>query len=203
VSYVNFGQRRLSAVVAALRIGASQWSYRLEIEYSFFSNMEIAMKMKQALRCTTAISIALLFSAAYADDTTNSSTGTSTKTQASEPLTGKQKATGIGAATGAVAGAVVGGPVGAVVGAGIGGYVGHEGTDANGRPPASPTSHATDSTVRKAQAALNDKGYDAGTVDGRWGPSTQSAVRRFQAKNGLAESGTLDSSTLSALGVGG
>jgi len=163
------------------------------------------MKMKHALRCTTAISIALLFSTAYAaDDATNSSTGTSsTKTQASEPMTGKQKATAIGATTGAVAGAVVGGPIGAVVGAGVGGYVGHEGTDANGRAPTSPAPHATDSTVRKAQAALNDKGYDVGTVDGRWGPSTQSAVRRFQAKNGLAESGTLDGSTLSALGVKG
>ena len=156
--------------------------------------METAMKIKQALRHTTAISIALLLSTAYAAD--------DGKTQTSEPLTGKQKATAIGATTGAVAGAVVGGPVGAVVGAGIGGYVGHEGTDANGRPPAS-TPHATDSTVRKAQAALNDKGYDAGTVDGRWGPSTQSAVRRFQTKNGLAESGTLDSTTLSALGVKG
>ena len=66
-----------------------------------------------------------------------------------------------------------------------------------------PSSHATDSTVRQAQAALNDKGYDAGAVDGRWGPSTQNAVRRFQASNGLAENGTLDSSTLSALGVKG
>lgn len=160
------------------------------------------MKINHALRHTTAISIALLFSTAYAvDDASTSSTGaSSSNTQASQPLSGKQKATAIGATTGAVAGAVVGGPVGAVVGAGVGGYVGHEGTDANGRPP---TSQATDSTVRKAQAALNDKGYDAGTTDGRWGPSTQSAVRRFQAKNGLAESGTLDSSTLSALGVKG
>lgn len=163
------------------------------------------MNTKHALRCTTAVSVALLFSTAcLADDATTSSTGTSsTKTQPSQPLTGKQKATAIGAGTGAVAGAVVGGPVGAVVGAGVGGYVGHEGTDANGRPPTSSPSHATDSTVRQAQAALNDKGYDAGAVDGHWGPSTQSAVRRFQAKNGLAETGTLDNSTLSALGVKG
>jgi phage tail tape-measure protein len=122
-----------------------------------------------------------------------------------QPMTGKQKATAIGAGTGAVAGAVVGGPVGAVVGAGVGGFVGHEGTDANGHVSDAnrhiSASHATDSTVRKAQAALNDEGYDAGTVDGRFGPNTESTVRRFQATSGLTESGTLDSSTLSALGV--
>jgi murein L,D-transpeptidase YcbB/YkuD len=160
------------------------------------------MSMKHALRCTTAISLGLVLSTAYAaGDTVTSSTGTSsTKTQTSEPLTGKQKATAIGATTGAVAGAVVGGPVGAVVGAGVGGYVGHEGTDANGHVP---TSHASDSTIRRAQAALNEQGYNVGTVDGRWGPNTHSAVRRFQAKSGLTENGTLDSSTLKALGVNG
>jgi uncharacterized membrane protein len=159
------------------------------------------MNMKQAIHCTTAISLALVLSTSHAaDSTTSTNDTTSNKAQSSEPMTGKQKATAIGATTGAVAGAVVGGPVGAVVGAGIGGVVGHEGTDANGRVNAS---HPTDSTLRKAQAALNEKGYSVGTVDGRWGPATQDAVRRFQAKNGLAETGTLDSSTLSALGVNG
>jgi Putative peptidoglycan binding domain len=152
--------------------------------------MEIAMNIKHTLRCTTAISLALALSTAFAAG----------DAPTSEPMTGKQKATAIGATSGAVAGAVVGGPIGAVVGAGIGGYVGHQGTDANGHVSASPGS---DSTVRKAQAALNDQGYGVGKVDGRWGPNTESAVRRFQAKNGIVESGTLDSSTLSALGVNG
>ena len=152
--------------------------------------MEIAMNIKHAIRCTTAISLALALSTAFAAG----------DAATSEPMTGKDKATAIGATSGAVAGAVVGGPIGAVVGAGIGGYVGHQGTDANGHVSTSP---ASDSTVRKAQTALNDKGYDAGKVDGRWGPSTESAIRRFQAKNGIAESGTLDSSTLNALGVNG
>jgi phage tail tape-measure protein len=163
------------------------------------------MNTKYAVRCTTAISLALVLSTAYAagDAATSSAEPSSTNTQRSEPLTGKQKATAIGATSGAVAGAVVGGPVGAVVGAGIGGYVGHEGTDAHGHVSTSPTSNASDSTIRRAQAALNEQGYDVGPVDGRWGPNTESAVRRFQAKSGLAESGTLDSSTLSALGVRG
>ena len=160
------------------------------------------MNMNQAVRCTTALSLALVLSTSYAagDATTSSNETSSTKAQSSESMTGKQKATAIGATTGAVAGAVVGGPIGAVVGAGIGGVVGHQGTDANGHVS---TSHPTDSTVRSAQMALNDQGYSVGTVDGRWGPTTQNAVRRFQAKNGLTETGTLDSSTLSALGVHG
>jgi hypothetical protein len=160
------------------------------------------MNMKNATRYTTALSLALVLSSSYAaGDAAPSATETSsTKAQTSEPMTGKQKATAIGATSGAVAGAVVGGPIGAVVGAGIGGYVGHQGTDANGHVS---TSNATDSTVRRAQAALNDRGYDVGVVDGRFGPNTQNAVRRFQAKSGLTESGALDSSTLSALGVNG
>ena len=122
------------------------------------------MNMKYAMRCATAVSLALVLSTSYAaGDGKNTSTQATDKT--SQPMTGKQKATAIGAGTGAVAGAVVGGPVGAVVGAGIGGYVGHEGTDANGKVSSTPAtssshpSHAADSTVRNAQAALNDQGY--------------------------------------------
>lgn len=157
------------------------------------------MNMKYAMHCATAVSLALVLSTSYAEgDAKTTSEASSTNAQTSKPMTGKQKATAIGATTGAVAGAVVGGPVGAVVGAGVGGYVGHEGTDANGRVSAKPVA---DSTVRSAQAALNDQGYNVGAVDGQWGPNTQSAVRRFQAERGLTQSGTLDGATLSALGV--
>lgn len=158
------------------------------------------MDTKHAMRCATAISLALMASTTFAagDAAGNSTGSSSTQSQSAQPLTGKQKATAIGATTGAVAGAVVGGPVGAVVGAGIGGYVGHEGTDANGKVATAP---ASDGTVRGAQAALNDQGFGAGAVDGQWGPNTQRAVRRFQAERGLPQTGALDSATLSALGV--
>jgi hypothetical protein len=158
------------------------------------------MKTMQVLQYATAVSLALAIPAANADNDTRTATTdpTSSNAQNTQPMTGKQKATAIGATTGAIAGAVVGGPVGAVVGAGIGGYVGHEGTDANGKVALEAGSEAT---VRNAQVALNDQGYNAGTADGRFGPITQSAVRRFQAERGLAQTGTLDSSTLSALGV--
>lgn len=156
------------------------------------------MKINHATRYASAIALALTLSTAYATDTSTSSTA--------QPMTGKQKATAIGATTGAVAGAVVGGPVGAVAGAVVGGVVGHEGTDANGKVTSTGSngkvaSGASDSTVRNAQAALNDKGYSVGSVDGQWGPNTQNAVRQFQADKGLTQSGTLDSSTLAALGV--
>jgi peptidoglycan hydrolase-like protein with peptidoglycan-binding domain len=44
-------------------------------------------------------------------------------------------------------------------------------------------------------------GCDAGAVDGRWGPNTQSALRRFQADRGLAPTGLLDDETRTSLGV--
>jgi len=151
------------------------------------------------LRGATTAAVALVLSTAYAAD--NSSTNaTSQATTQTAPMTGKQKATAIGAGTGAVAGAVVGGPVGALIGAGIGGYVGHEGTDANGKT--STASNTSDRTVRNAQTALNAQGYDVGRVDGQFGPNTQNAVRRFQTEHNLAPTGSLTNATLEALGVG-
>jgi peptidoglycan hydrolase-like protein with peptidoglycan-binding domain len=61
---------------------------------------------------------------------------------------------------------------------------------------------ATSPTVRMAQQALNERGYNVGNVDGVWGPGTADAVRRFQQAQDLPDSGALDTQTLSALGVG-
>jgi len=160
--------------------------------------MEIAMNMKHAVRCATAVSFALFVSAPFAADNTTTS---------DQPMTGKQKATAIGAGTGAVAGAVVGGPVGAVVGGVAGAVVGHEGTDANGKVTNTGSSKsnasmaAPDGTVRAAQAALEAQGYSPGSIDGQFGPNTQSALRKFQADKGLAQTGSLDSATKTALGI--
>jgi putative peptidoglycan binding protein len=165
--------------------------------------MERTLKLKNAGLYATALTLALgLSTSSYAagDTTTPSNDTSTTKSQPSEP-TGKQKATAIGATGGAVAGAVVGGPIGAVVGGVAGAYVGHEGTDSHGRVPSSTSSRSSDNNVRRAQEALNAKGYSVGAVDGRWGPNTESAVRSFQEKNGIAASGTLDSATMSALGI--
>jgi osmotically inducible lipoprotein OsmB len=113
-----------------------------------------------------------------------------------------EKGTAIGATSGAVAGAAVGGPIGAAVGAGVGGVVGHE-AEAPGARNAGPSRVAGDmdsNVVRSAQQALNSRGYPV-AVDGKWGASTDNAVRQFQQAQGLPQTGGLDDRTLSALGV--
>lgn len=112
-----------------------------------------------------------------------------------------------GAASGAVAGAVVGGPVGAVIGGVGGAYAGYGTTgysrSTTGEQPVatSATSNYNASTVRAVQQALNDRGYNAGPVNGQWDATTQEALKRFQRASGLPDTGDLGPSTLSALGV--
>ena len=119
----------------------------------------------------------------------------------------KTEGTALGAGGGAVAGAVVAGPVGAVVGGVGGAYAGHEvagkdHTASSSTSYSSSTSTRYDPTlVRDVQQALNDRGYSAGATDGQWGPNTENAVRRFQQASGLPQTGELEGSTLSALGV--
>ncbi len=55
--------------------------------------------------------------------------------------------------------------------------------------------------VRQIQQALNEGGYEAGNVDGRFGDSTISAVCNFQQAQGLEPTGALNPQTISALGV--
>jgi Putative peptidoglycan binding domain/EF hand len=56
--------------------------------------------------------------------------------------------------------------------------------------------------VRKVQQALNDKGHEAGPVDGIWGPRTQRGLRDFQkSQKGMKASGRIDAQTLGALGI--
>ena len=119
----------------------------------------------------------------------------------------KTEGTVAGGAGGAVAGAVVAGPVGAVVGGVGGAYAGHEVAGKNGTatsstsPSSMPASRYDPALVRNVQQALNDKGYNAGSVDGQWGPATEDAVRRFQQASGLPQTGGLEPPTLTALGV--
>ena len=56
-------------------------------------------------------------------------------------------------------------------------------------------------TVRDAQQALKDKGFDPGPVDGLNGPKTRSAVRAFQKQQNLNADGRLGAKTLDTLGV--
>ena len=117
----------------------------------------------------------------------------------------RTEGTAVGAAGGAVAGAVVAGPVGAVVGGVGGAYAGHETTGKSGTVTTTTRTMAPApydvSTIRSVQQALNDRGYNAGPVDGYYGVATQDAVRRFQQTAGLPVTGELGRPTLTALGV--
>jgi hypothetical protein len=55
--------------------------------------------------------------------------------------------------------------------------------------------------VRAVQAALQQKGFHPGTLDGIYGPQTASAVRAFQVANGLVADGEAGPITLAALGL--
>jgi peptidoglycan hydrolase-like protein with peptidoglycan-binding domain len=55
--------------------------------------------------------------------------------------------------------------------------------------------------VKAIQQALKDKGHDPGTVDGVMGSKTRSALRDFQKKEGIKDTGRPDRETMSKLGV--
>jgi hypothetical protein len=57
----------------------------------------------------------------------------------------------------------------------------------------------TGSQVKVLQKALKSLGFSAGTPDGDYGPSTQSAVEQFQASKGLTPDGRFGPKTLNAL----
>ena len=68
-----------------------------------------------------------------------------------------------------------------------------------GYTTAQPSSQGDTSQVSQLQQALNEKGYNVGTVDGQMGPKTKTALRQFQQAQGLSASGQLDSQTMAAL----
>jgi localization factor PodJL len=54
-------------------------------------------------------------------------------------------------------------------------------------------------TVRFAQMALADLGFQAGPVDGQVGPRTRQAIVAYQARAGLPQDGVLDAKTIEKL----
>ena len=56
-------------------------------------------------------------------------------------------------------------------------------------------------TVRKVQEALNEKGYNVGPVDGKWGTKSKQAMKKFQKSEGIQANGKIDTQTLAKLGV--
>ena len=55
--------------------------------------------------------------------------------------------------------------------------------------------------VRKVQATLNARGFQAGETNGRVGPRMREALKEFQKSENLEETGRLNPGTLAALGI--
>jgi peptidoglycan hydrolase-like protein with peptidoglycan-binding domain len=64
-----------------------------------------------------------------------------------------------------------------------------------------PALAQSSATIRDAQQALKDKGFDPGAVDGVNGPATRAAVKKYQAQQNMTPDGVLGPKTLDALGV--
>jgi len=67
------------------------------------------------------------------------------------------------------------------------------------RSPSKDETALSRNTVENMQRQLNHLGFDAGEVDGVIGSMTQSALREFQASNGMIADGYPDRTTLCAL----
>lgn len=57
--------------------------------------------------------------------------------------------------------------------------------------------------IQQAQEALKNQGHDPGPIDGIMGAQTRQALRAFQSKNGLKQTGTLDAETMQKLNIEG
>lgn len=55
--------------------------------------------------------------------------------------------------------------------------------------------------IEAVQWKLRDLGFDAGPINGDFGPKTQAALAQFQLANAIPVSGMLDDKTLDELGV--
>lgn len=64
---------------------------------------------------------------------------------------------------------------------------------------ASVQTSATERTPKEIQAALSQKGFNPGAVDGLWGKKSARALMEFQKSHGLPATGKIDDVTVSAL----
>lgn len=135
---------------------------------------------------------------------------------------------GGGAGVGAVIGVLAGGGKGAAIGTGVGAAAGtaavlmskgHEAEVTPGtefglelvnrvelsRPDVQAAretfSFTSSETIRRAQRALEEQGYDTGVIDGILGSRTQKAIRLFQRDHSLSTTGRLDEQTARTLGI--
>jgi peptidoglycan hydrolase-like protein with peptidoglycan-binding domain len=67
--------------------------------------------------------------------------------------------------------------------------------------PSAGSGRLSTDQVRSAQQALQGTGLNPGPIDGVVGPQTQQAVRDYQKKQNLPQTGQFDAATLQKLGV--
>jgi len=72
--------------------------------------------------------------------------------------------------------------------------------DTNEVQPAPEKIRITPDVVRASQQKLTEEGYKPGTPDGKMGPVTRAAIRKYQEHEGLKVTATLDESTAVAFG---
>ncbi len=75
------------------------------------------------------------------------------------------------------------------------------GAGALSNPPPEDAPTLSRDDVLKLQAALNERGFEAGNPDGIIGPNTRSAIRRYQSSVGLIADGFPGPELLDSLGV--
>jgi peptidoglycan hydrolase-like protein with peptidoglycan-binding domain len=68
-----------------------------------------------------------------------------------------------------------------------------------GEPPAAQAPALTEDQIKQAQEALKMEGLHPGPIDGVVGPRTRQALRAYQARAGLPQTGVLDDPTLQRL----
>ncbi len=75
--------------------------------------------------------------------------------------------------------------------------------DDDGEAPMSLQAGSQGKAVADVQNALKKQGFDPGPADGRFGATTESAVRAFQTSRGLMADGVVGQATWQALGLRG
>lgn len=66
-------------------------------------------------------------------------------------------------------------------------------------PAATGTPMVSRDTVKQAQSKLHDAGLYSGPIDGLAGPKTHRAVLAYQKKQGMTQTGQLDTATVNSL----
>lgn len=72
-----------------------------------------------------------------------------------------------------------------------------------GRASSTTTIDLSEPEIRQIQQVLIERGFYHGHVDGHFGPETREALISFQRKQGFEASGSVDTRTVSALGLSG